>query len=110
MSPEVAAHLAAASLRAARKMGLSRLFLQLVAQEVPDNAVEGLRVDDTPGLTVARATHGCDRDCDLSAHSCITALKLQSMLGRQRRLPFALTQLAAEGADIRVHLVPIVRA
>ncbi|HUR61901.1 MAG TPA: hypothetical protein VM286_06000 [Candidatus Thermoplasmatota archaeon] len=101
--------IADASLRAARKMGLSRLFLQMVAQEVPDSALVGLRIEDTPGLTVARAAHACDADCDLSAHHCITALKLQALVGRQRRNAFLLAQLAAEGSDIRVHLVPLAR-
>jgi hypothetical protein len=108
-APSPAQSVAEAALRAARKMGLSRLYLQLVAQEVPDSALVGLRIEDSAGLTVARAAHACGEACDLTAQRCITALKLQALIGRQRRSPFAVSQLAAEGNVIRVHLVPIVR-
>ena len=98
---------AQATLRAARRLGLSRLFLQVVAQELPDDALVDLRLEDTPGLTIARAVHVCDGSCDLSAQRCLTALKVQAMVGRQRRSPFAVAKLALEGSDIRVHLVPL---
>ncbi|MEA3202691.1 MAG: hypothetical protein QOI63_357 [Thermoplasmata archaeon] len=98
-----------ATLRAARRMGLSRLFLQLVAQEMPDDALVGLRLEESPDAVVARAAHLCDAGCDLSAHACLTALKMQALLGRERKSPFAVTHLAAEGDGIRVHLVPLAR-
>lgn len=98
---------AEAALRAARRMGMSRLFLQVVAQEMPDDSLIGLRFEDAREGVVARAAHVCDPGCDLSAHRCLTALKVQAMLGRDRRSPFTVTQLAAEGSDVRVHLVPL---
>ncbi|MEA3144412.1 MAG: hypothetical protein QOG31_1736 [Thermoplasmata archaeon] len=101
--------IAEATLRAARRMGLSRLFLQIVAQEMPDDALVGLRLEESPTAVVARAAHVCDTTCDLSAHRCLTALKMQSLLGRERRSPFAVAHLEAEGDDIRVHLVPLAR-
>jgi hypothetical protein len=104
----VASHgVAEAALRAARRMGLSRLFLQVVAQEMPDDALVGLRLEESSDGVVARAAHVCDRGCDLSIHLCLTALKVQAVLGRDRRSPYAVAQLAAEGDDIRVHLVPV---
>lgn len=98
---------AEAALRAARRMGLSRLFLQVVAQEMPDSALVGLRLQESSEGVVARAAHICDPLCDLSAQRCLTALKVQAMLGRERRSPFTVAQLAAEGGDVRIHLVPV---
>jgi hypothetical protein len=102
------AGVAEAALRAARRLGLSRLFLQTVAQEVPDDALLGLRIEDMAGRTVARAAHLCDKGCDLAAHHCVTALKLQAMVGRQRKVPYSVARLAAEGSDVRVELVPLI--
>jgi hypothetical protein len=98
---------AEATLRAARRMGLSRLFLQAVAHEMPDDTLVGLRLEETPDAVVARATHLCDPACDLTAHHCLTALKMQSLLGRQRSNPYEVTQLSTEGDDLRVRLVPL---
>lgn len=96
-----------ATLRAARRMGLSRLFLQVVAQEMPDDALAGLRIEDTRAGVVAHAAHLCDPGCDLTAHHCLTALKVQAMVGRDRRSPFTVAGLAADGDRVRVHLVPL---
>lgn len=109
MSPDRARQaLAEATVRAARRMGLSRLFLQVVAQELPDDAVAGLRIEpDRDGAVVARAAHACDPGCDGSAHHCVTALKVQALVGRQRKSPFEVADLAREGDAIRVRLVPV---
>ncbi|MEA3203972.1 MAG: hypothetical protein QOI63_1652 [Thermoplasmata archaeon] len=101
--------IADATLRAARRMGLSRLFLQLVAQEMPDDILRGLRIEESPDTLVARAHHLCAPGCDLTAHTCLTALKMQSLLGRERKSPYAVSHLAAEGDDVRVHLVRLAR-
>jgi hypothetical protein len=101
--------IADATLRAARRMGLSRLFLQLVAQEMPDDTLLRLRIEESPDALVARTQHICDPGCDLTAHSCLTALKVQSLLGRERKSPYAVAHLAAEGDDIRVRLVRLTR-
>ncbi|HEX2066343.1 MAG TPA: hypothetical protein VHI93_05970 [Candidatus Thermoplasmatota archaeon] len=98
-----------ATLRAARRMGLSRLFLQVVAQEMPDGALVGLRVEESAAGVVARAMHVCDAGCDLAAERCLTALKLQALLGRERKAPFAVAHVAREGDALQVRLVPLAR-
>jgi hypothetical protein len=98
--------LPAAALRAARRLHLSRLFLQVMAQEMPDSAVAPLRIDETADALTARAPHLCGGTCDLTAHGCLTALKVQAMVGRDRKSPFAIATLAPDGDHLRVRLVP----
>ena len=96
-----------AALRAARRMGVSRLFLQAMAQEMPDGALVDLRLEETHGCVVARVRHLCVAGCDLSPAHCLTALKLQALVGRQRRTPHAIVAVALEDEVLRVELVPL---
>jgi hypothetical protein len=100
--------LASAMVNAARKLGLEGTFLRIAAEELPDSGWTVHTETDTAGRGVmATAAHACVTDCCPADGKCLTALKVEQVVSRERGRPYVIASVRLRSRKLLVRLKPL---